>query len=253
MQEFITAMEAAGCGPASASDIKDGADSKLIRAANDSKSSKSLYYSYRTEGDKASGRWYSCKSGEGGAWFSKSGSKWSAKDKLKWKQKRDKERAEREAELLASHEDVAKAAETLWKASKAAKTHPYLTEKGIKAHGLRINDGNLLVPLRGPDKRLWLLQTIMGDGAKFNSFRLPDASWAKGGRKQGCYHSIAGKNADLSVICICEGYATGASIHEATGFVVVVALDAGNLKPVALAIREKYPEATIIICADNDR
>jgi putative DNA primase/helicase len=32
-----------------------------------------------------------------------------------------------------------------------------------------------------------------------------------------------------------------------------VAFNAGNLKPVALALRKKFPEAKIILCADNDR
>lgn len=52
---------------------------------------------------------------------------------------------------------------------------------------------------------------------------------------------------------ICEGYATGASIHEATGHAVAVAFDSGNLKPVAEALRRKYPETKLIICADNDQ
>ncbi|MCZ7655394.1 MAG: toprim domain-containing protein [Rhodocyclaceae bacterium] len=50
-----------------------------------------------------------------------------------------------------------------------------------------------------------------------------------------------------------EGYATGASLHEATGHAVAVAFDCGNLKPVAEALRAKYPEARLIVCADNDQ
>lgn len=33
---------------------------------------------------------------------------------------------------------------------------------------------------------------------------------------------------------------------------VAVALDSGNLEPVAKALREKFPQAQITICADND-
>ena len=52
---------------------------------------------------------------------------------------------------------------------------------------------------------------------------------------------------------IAEGYATGASVHEATGQAVVVAFDAGNLEPVAEAIRRKYPDSSIIIAGDCDK
>ena len=38
----------------------------------------------------------------------------------------------------------------------------------------------------------------------------------------------------------------------ATGRPIAVAFDSGNLLPVAEAIRSKYPNAAIIICADND-
>jgi putative DNA primase/helicase len=52
---------------------------------------------------------------------------------------------------------------------------------------------------------------------------------------------------------LCEGYATGASIYEAYHEPVICALDAGNLLPVAQAIRTKCPTLPIIVVADNDR
>ena len=53
-------------------------------------------------------------------------------------------------------------------------------------------------------------------------------------------------------IILTEGYATGVSVNVATDKPVAVTFDAGNLEPVARALREKYPEAQITICADND-
>ena len=48
-----------------------------------------------------------------------------------------------------------------------------------------------------------------------------------------------------------EGYATGASVHEATGAMVLVAVDAGNLSAVVESMDlAKYPK--IVIAADND-
>lgn len=53
-------------------------------------------------------------------------------------------------------------------------------------------------------------------------------------------------------ILLAEGYATSATLHEATGLPVVAAFDAGNLKPVAELLQEKFPGAGIVVCADND-
>ena len=66
---------------------------------------------------------------------------------------------------------------------------------------------------------------------------------------KGCYHPI-GKPAGLLIVC--EGYATGASIHESTGHAVAVAFNAGNLEAVAVALHSKYPALKIIIAADDD-
>jgi len=52
---------------------------------------------------------------------------------------------------------------------------------------------------------------------------------------------------------ICEGFATGASIHEATEATVLVAFDCGNLAAVAAMARLLHPSREIIICADDDR
>ena len=67
---------------------------------------------------------------------------------------------------------------------------------------------------------------------------------------QGCYFSIGRPN---GTICVCEGFASGASIREATGHAVAVAFSAGNLTSVASALRMKFTKAKIILCADNDR
>lgn len=70
----------------------------------------------------------------------------------------------------------------------------------------------------------------------------------KGGRVAGLHFliGVAGK-----VVCIAEGYATGASIHAATGHAVAVAFNAGNLRLVAAAIRQCHPDARLIVCADD--
>ena len=122
-------------------------------------------------------------------------------------------------------------------------SHPYLRAKQVGAHGVLRHKDLLVVPLRDATGKLWSLQFIGADGQK---------RFLKGGRKVGCYHGIGKRPAPGEPLCVCEGYATGASIHEATGHAAVVAFDAGNLLPVARALRAKYPEARIVIAGDND-
>lgn len=253
LSKFIDAMSAAGCSPANSSEVFDGVDNKLIKAADDRGKSKTLYVSFRAEGDKAFGRWYSCKHANGDSWFSRSHKEWTAEEKAAWAERRKAERDARDKELQQGYEDVALAAQELWRGAKRADEHPYLTKKGIKGTGCRVHGGDLLIPLRDIEGKLWLLQTITSEGDKFNSFRLPDGTWASGGKKQGCYHGVVNGKTDKGVIVIAEGFATGRSIAEATGLAVVCAVDSTNLKPVAEAIRKKYPDAAIVIGADNDQ
>ena len=99
------------------------------------------------------------------------------------------------------------------------------------------------------DKELRGLQTISPEGEK---------RFMYGMEKNGNFHLISDPGKDLSKdlaqgeIILAEGYATGATLHMATGKPVAVAFDAGNLEPVAKKLREKFPNAAITICADND-
>lgn len=71
-----------------------------------------------------------------------------------------------------------------------------------------------------------------------------------GGKKAGCFYWLGSEATDK--IIVCEGFATGASLHKHTGKSVVIAFDAGNLKKVAEAVRVISPTIEIIIAADND-
>jgi putative DNA primase/helicase len=64
-----------------------------------------------------------------------------------------------------------------------------------------------------------------------------DKRFLSGGRVSGCYLLIGKPDVTL---CIAEGYATGASIHEAAGCAVAVAFNAGNLLPVARTLRRNF-------------
>lgn len=147
----------------------------------------------------------------------------------------------REAEDRAIKQTARDKAAIIWQAAPPAPdNHPYLIKKSVKAHSVRLSKNALVIPLRDSVGMLHSLQFIDAEGNK---------RFLSGGKKKGCYFPI-GQVQDT--ICIAEGYATAASIHEAAGHAVVVAFDAGNLLPVAQVLRQKFPEAEIILCADND-
>ena len=56
------------------------------------------------------------------------------------------------------------------------------------------------------------------------------------------------------MVYVCEGFATGSTIHAATGCKpVVVAINCGNLLPVCEVLRHHLPKTRIVVCADDDR
>jgi len=149
--------------------------------------------------------------------------------------------ARRKDEALRRHAAARDVAARIWHAARpAGDEHPYPVRKGVAARGLRVFKGALVVPIRDAAGELHSLQFIGASGTK---------RFLKGGRVAGLYFliGVAGQ-----VICIAEGYATGASIHAATGYAVAVAFNAGNLGPVAEVIRENHPDARLIVCADDD-
>lgn len=183
-----------------------------------------------------------------------------------------KKKAEGEKRRQAERDEAAKRAQSVWDASiPAPDDHTYLKRKGVKSHGLRLGkwefinaetgevtcltDNALLVPICDKTRKIHSLQGIFpgkilgrGDGAR-------DKDFLKHGAKAGLFHAI-GKPQMVDgklVFIICEGYATGATIHEETDHLVLVTFDAGNMQAVAQAIRDSKPDAIIVFAEDNDQ
>lgn len=151
-------------------------------------------------------------------------------------------RAQAKAERKAKQTEAREKANLIWAEAVPCAEHPYLTRKGIKAHGARLYKDALVIPMRDADGVLHSLQFIDADGGK---------KFLSGGRVAGCYFSI-GTTKGAAALCTDEGFATGATINEATGYPVAVAFNAGNLLAVAKSMREKLPDLPLIICADDD-
>lgn len=168
-----------------------------------------------------------------------------------------------EIALTAKHRaDAAAQAEAIWNekpnlieaGAPAVSEHPYLVKKGIQPQGAKVYRGSLTIggmdcngALMIPSKingKITTLQFISKDTSLKDNKR-----FIFGGEK-GWY--VIGKIEPDGKVCIAEGFATAASIHEATGYPVVVCFDAGNMQKVAEALRLKMPGVVIVLCADDD-
>jgi putative DNA primase/helicase len=154
-------------------------------------------------------------------------------------QERAKREAERAALALAARQKAAR----MWGAAKEG-NHAYLDRKGICANGTRVLGKLLLIPVRDRGGALQSLQAITEDGAK---------RFLKGGAIEGCFTWLRCGDETGPRIYVCEGLATGTTIHAATrGRPVAVAFSCGNLLPVARILRAMFPGGKFAICADND-
>ncbi|RWU19219.1 topoisomerase [Pseudomonas alkylphenolica] len=149
----------------------------------------------------------------------------------------------RDADLKKKHQETAENAQRIWRdACPADPNHPYLVAKGCQPHDLRQMGPMLLVPLYH-EGQLVNLQRIFPNGSKW---------FLEGGMVKGCYSPI-GHPIPGQTLTICEGWATGATIHEETDTAVACAMNCGNLLAAGENLRRLYPEAVLIIAGDDDR
>lgn len=155
-----------------------------------------------------------------------------------------------QASELERHERVANEAALLWAQASKTGDSDYLTRKGVQPFGVRFAaDGCVLVPLTDATGKLWNLQRIAPSKPTTGG---TDKLFLKGGRKSGLWH-MCGEPVGAAAVLLAEGYATAASVHQITGRPVAVAFDAGNLPSVAKSLHQKYPQALICACGDDDK
>lgn len=157
----------------------------------------------------------------------------------------DQRQAERVRKRNAAR--AAERAQNVWNKCARDGESPYLKRKGVQAHGVRFTPSNaVVVPMLDTAGRIHGLQFI--HAAKRNG-RDKDY-WPAGLSKQGHFHQIG--PVPTAVLLVAEGYATAASLFEATGWPVAVAFDAGNLIHVTQALAKRYQGVHILVCADDD-
>ena len=168
----------------------------------------------------------------------------SPAEKEALKQRQSALRQLREAEFAERRAAATQKGQSILNASMpCSPEHPYLRRKGVPVLGeiRQSQNGEMLLPVRDGSGTLLSLQRIFPNGEK---------RFLTGGKVSGGYFVIQGK--PEKPLIICEGYATGASIHLACESTVYVAFAANNLPIVASAVRGKFPDKSILICGDND-
>lgn len=191
------------------------------------------------------GSYGSWRTGEKFNWFAK-GTRASDAINEQIKLQIAKARSDNKVEAYKRHVTAAEFSQKRWFGLPPAnQTHPYLMTKNVKPHGLRQDKHRLLVPLMDFDGTLWNLQTIYANGEK---------RFLSGGRVSELFCPIGAEVlTGFKRLIISEGWATGASLNEIMGEIVLCAMNSGNLIKVARKARERFPDAELIIAADNDR
>ena len=247
--EFEQAMQAVGLVLDKRGVIDDG-KAHPCQCAHDKGSKKSGRYYLHSDGiaNGAFGCYHESENGLTHKWQSEHTPPLSEAERTAYAQKMAQAEAER-AQQTANDQAQAKAAvQAIWdKAKDASTANAYVTRKGIHPLGCKVfgDADTLIVPIydgKPAIENLCNAQFIQADGTK---------RFKTGGKKKGCYCAIG--NPESRVAVLCEGFATGASIAQATGYYVLVAFDAGNLLPVAERIKAALPmDWRLIIAGDND-
>jgi len=228
-------------GPVDVLPVPDGGVHRFHVPGDRAGSKNGWYVLHADSADLAYGAFGSWKSGDRHAWSSRQSE--APIDAAIRHQRAEQCRSQREIECSRRQQEAAQFARRLWcQAGHADPHHPYLVSKRCDVHGLRQQGEVLLVPLCYQGQ-LVNVQRIFLDGTK---------RFLSGGRVNGCYSPIGAFTKGMPLY-ICEGWATGATIHETTGAPVAAAMNAGNLLPAGQELSRRYPQMTLIVAGDDDR
>jgi putative DNA primase/helicase len=173
--------------------------------------------------------------------------KYSAADNAIIAKQMSEAKKKQEELIKAGHEEASREVNEEWTKLLDVGDSAYLRLKQIyqvKGLGIKYDErGSIYIPLRDVENKLWSWEKIQWDNSKW---------FYSGGRKRGCFHTL-GNIAGAETIYITEGFATGASVHLATGEATVVAFDSGNLLEVAIQLKKLYADKSFIVCGDDDR
>lgn len=117
-------------------------------------------------------------------------------------------------------------------------------EKEVDKSYYNIRKGDLIIPAINLDLEFVTFQRITGEGRKFQRIDISTI---------GAFYCLGEWRTSTKRIYLCEGYATGYSLFEATKGVVFVCFDVANIGVVLMQLKERFPDLEVVICTDNDR
>jgi len=174
-------------------------------------------------------------------WSSKNHSELTEEQKAHFKEQIEKQRL---AEKKKAEKSIEEARNT-WLKAKSADVNSYIKKKNVIPYGVKELHGTLLIPIYDQNNCVINLEKIWFD---------------ENGRK--CIGRITGASThgvgvislpknENEIIYLGEGFATMATVHEATGSPSFFSFGAGNLKRSYDLIKAKYKNKVVII-ADNN-
>ncbi len=183
-----------------------------------------------------------------------------------------------EAAEKARHEQAASWAAAVWRASTPATLddHDYFARKGlVETGGARIfpdNDGlhldgatdddyrklgqyagAIVLPAQDLEGKTWALQFILSRAKHADLIKRMETDkmfWPSGANTDGMLYQIGGSAQVMGMVC--EGYATGLTLKQASNRPVVLAWNAGNVPKVVARLRKRHKHAKLLVCADDD-
>lgn len=165
-------------------------------------------------------------------------------------------------------------AASVWNLCEPCTDHEYLTRKQIKPHGIKVmgevsgeqidalDDSNryrlrdaagaLVVPMHDANGNVCGLQFIYPTAhPRKKKIERDKEFWPTGMAMGGTFGMIGYLNR-TGILLVTEGYATAASLHEATGLPVAYAFSANNLAKAGKLLRKSNPKLRMLFCADDD-
>ncbi len=165
---------------------------------------------------------------------------------------------------LEWHAPLALAARRVWENSEEIDKHPYFLETGVRNYGLRApslfafeftgQDGVIqsrsttdafFVPIKTFDESIVSIQAHYREKGK----KIWDTVFIGGGMRTAGWFSLGEPDEvkSCATFVVCPDYETAAAIHQAAGFVTVVAFEVSNVAAVARAFQTRYPDCKIVL------
>jgi phage/plasmid primase-like uncharacterized protein len=240
--DFHHALRQAGYDPGA--DIVLGKITR-IKDPHDKPAKKTGWYFYAEfeMGDYVIGvgSYGSWRTAEKHSWSSKAVGLMSFQESALYRERIEQAKYAQEAEQERVYAEAAQKAMDILATAQPCQSHPYLDKKQLKpVSKLMVLNDILVVPLQNHTGNIASLQRIWENGDKKN---------LTGGKMKGSFFLIEG---DPSKVCICEGVATGMSIHAATKATVYCAMSAANIYETTSIARGRHEVADIVICADDN-